>query len=115
MTKRRDPSINKRLLPRSAGVSKKISEANIRYWEKKREAFFNTNPKCSSCKKKIENYTRIMLCDKCRCYKNHQAYKKRNPEHSTLYSRAYKKRKREEKLKEDRLSITKEERQFLGA
>lgn len=35
-------------------------------WEKKREAFFASDPKCKECGKKLDHYSRTLLCRKCR-------------------------------------------------
>lgn len=82
---------------RSEEVIQKIIDTNNRHWEKKRNDFFETNPICSSCKEELQNFTRIMLCDKCRCYKNHQNFKINHPH----YSRDYNKRNGNRRPKPD--------------
>jgi len=60
-------------------------------WEKKRAAFFATNPKCKICGRPIDHYTRIGLCRLCQ----KEMYKKRAQAKAPEYRRNYVKKHRE--------------------
>ncbi len=61
------------------------------YWEKKRIAFFATNPKCKECGRDLDHYSRIMLCRDCQ----KTIYKNRARDREPAESRAYRKKHRE--------------------
>ena len=60
-------------------------------WDKKREAFFATNPKCKECGCAIDHYTRTGLCRLCQ----KDMYKKRAQAKAPEYRRNYVKKHRE--------------------
>jgi len=59
-------------------------------WDKKREAFFATNPKCKECGRAIDHYTRTGLCRLCQ----KDMYKKRAQAKAPEYRRNYVKKHR---------------------
>ena len=60
-------------------------------WDKKRQAFFAKNPKCTECGDAIDHYTRTGLCRKCQVIE----YKKRAQAKAPEYRRTYVKKHRE--------------------
>lgn len=96
---------------RTKSVKKKISDGNIEHWKKQTEEFLATDPICAGCFTVLTNFSRLMLCDGCRCYYNTLAFKSRNPGYTTLYSREYKKKKREKKHAEDLFPLREGERE----
>ena len=60
-------------------------------WDKKREAFFASNPKCTDCGDAIDHYTRTGRCRKCQVIE----YKKRAQAKAPEYRRTYVKKHRE--------------------
>jgi len=60
-------------------------------WDKKREAFFATNPKCKECGHAIDHYTRTGLCRLCQ----KDMYKKKAQAKAPEYRRNYVKKHRE--------------------
>lgn len=60
-------------------------------WEKKREAFFATDPKCKECGRDLDHYSRTMLCRQCQKI----IYKKRARAREPAQSRAYRKKHKE--------------------
>lgn len=59
-------------------------------WEKKREAFFASDPKCKECGQDLDHYSRTMLCRECQktIYKNRARAKE--PEQSRVYRKKHK-------------------------
>ena len=60
-------------------------------WDKKREAFFASNPKCEACGRALDHYSRIMLCRECQI----TIYKNRAKAREPAQSRAYRKKHRD--------------------
>lgn len=69
-------------------MSEKISEA----WEKKREAFLATNPKCTECGGGFDHYSRTGICRKCQMIKYKEMARAKEPERSRAYRKKYRKR-----------------------
>lgn len=69
-------------------ASEKITEA----WEKKREAFFATNPKCTECGGGFDHYSRTGICRKCQIKKYRMKARAREPECSRAYRKKHRKR-----------------------
>jgi len=61
-------------------------------WDKKRQAFFATNPKCTECGDAIDYYTRTGFCRKCQVIEYKRRAQAREPEHSRAYRKKHKKR-----------------------
>ena len=59
-------------------------------WDKKRETFFATNPKCTVCGGAIDHYTRTGRCRKCQVIE----YKRRAQAKAPGYRRNYVKKHR---------------------
>ena len=59
-------------------------------WEKKREVFFASDPKCKECGRDLDHYSRTMLCRQCQ----KTIYKKRAREREPGQSREYRKKHR---------------------
>jgi len=76
---------NWRYVPKSEGIIEKIIHGNIEFWRKRTEEFLETNPVCKSCGDELTNFSRKMLCWRCRCYKNNQDFLDRNPDYHKLY------------------------------
>jgi hypothetical protein len=60
-------------------------------WANKRAAFFASNPKCKTCRRAIDHYTRTGLCRLCQ----KEMYKKRAQAKAPEYHRNYVKKHRE--------------------
>lgn len=60
-------------------------------WEKKRQAFFATNPKCTECGGTFDHYSRTGVCRKCQIIKYRKMARAKAPE----YRRNYVKKHRE--------------------
>jgi len=76
--------------------AEKISHGNIKTWEKKREAFFKTNPVCSVCGKKITLYTETGKCAKCRAKKSKKKFESKNPGYHKKYNKIRDEKRRNE-------------------
>jgi len=63
-----------------------------RTWDKKREAFFASNPKCTVCGDAIDHYTRTGLCRKCQVIEYKKRAKAKAPEYSRNYVKKHRKR-----------------------
>lgn len=61
-------------------------------WDKKRKAFFATNPKCTECGGGFDHYSRVMICRKCQIIKYKKAARAREPERSRAYRKKHRKR-----------------------
>ena len=57
--------MDKRCLPRTDKNKRLLSEINIAVWNKKRAAFFATNPKCAECGSVFDHFSRTMVCREC--------------------------------------------------
>ncbi len=60
-------------------------------WDKKRETFFASNPKCKECGRDLDHYSRTMICRGCQ----RTIYKNRAREREPAESRAYRKKHRD--------------------
>lgn len=60
-------------------------------WDKKRVAFFATNPKCTICGDAIDHYTKMGRCGRCQVLE----YKRRAQAKAPEYRRNYVKKHRE--------------------
>ena len=76
--------------------AEKISHGNEAAWEKKRQTFLKSKPKCSICHEKITHYTETGMCPKCRAAYNLVIFKKNNPTYFKKYNHElYMKNKKE--------------------
>lgn len=98
---------SERCPPLTKEIIKKISDGNIEFWKNQTGEYLATDPVCVGCKVPITNFSRLGLCEGCRCYYNHLAYRMNNREHCRIYARDRKKREKEErKIKEDLFPFT---------
>ena len=66
-------------------------------WDKKREAFFASDPKCKECGRDLDHYSRTMLCRECQkiIYKKRaqgeqgRAYRKKHKDKFQTYQANY--------------------------
>ncbi len=65
--------------------AEKISHGNLSTWERKREAFFKSNPRCSDCGDKLTNYTRTGKCWRCRVNGNYEDFIGKHPGYQKKY------------------------------
>ena len=63
------------------------SHGNINAWDKKREKFFKSDPRCSVCKGKILHYTKKGMCSYCRAIFNANKFKGKTPEYHKDYNK----------------------------
>ncbi len=77
-------------------VPEKISHGNIEYWANKTAEFLATNPVCRCCEDPLTHFSRVMLCGRCRCNKNYQAFLSRNPGYTKRYQRERNNNQKEE-------------------
>lgn len=61
-------------------------------WDKKRAAFFATNPKCKECGEKLDHYCRILICRKCRKEEYLKRAQAKAPEYRRRYVKKHKKK-----------------------
>ena len=65
----------------------KISHGNLGTWNKKRDAFFATNPRCKVCHGKIQHLTKTGMCGKCRVQFNKEKFNRKNPDYYKKYNK----------------------------
>ena len=95
--------MDKRINAQTDKVRDLISHKNMSVWEKKRRAFFASNPKCKQCGGDFDHYSRTMICRNCQKINNKMTqrrcsreYRERNKEYVQEYQQNYYLRNREE-------------------
>jgi len=58
-------------------------------WDKKREVFFASNPKCTVCGGGFDHYSRTMICRKCQIIKYREMARAQEPQCSRVYRRKH--------------------------
>ena len=61
-------------------------------WEKKRQAFFATNPKCTVCGGGFDHYSRTGICRKCQIIKYRIKAQAKAPEYRRRYVKKHSER-----------------------
>ncbi len=84
---------NKRCRPRTEEVKAKISETEKATQEKKRAAFFATDPKCKECGGPFDRLSILMICRECLIKKYDERYLGRK----RIYARTYRQKNRKKR------------------
>ena len=61
-------------------------------WDKKRVAFFASDPKCKECNSQLDHYSRTMLCRECQKIIYKKRAQAREPEQGREYRKKHKER-----------------------
>ena len=67
-------------------TKEKIGHGNFDTWNKKRDAFFASNPRCSVCHNRLTHVTKTGMCAQCRADFNTEKFDKKHPSYHKKYN-----------------------------